>query len=74
MSEHHDDTPGHIHLPEPSAMPILMSLGATLMLVGLVPDSALWRMSIVSIGATIAAVAVWIWVSDAIEEYRNLED
>jgi hypothetical protein len=74
MSEHHENGSSGIHLPEPSAMPILMSLGATLMLVGLVPDSRLWRLSIVSVGATITAVAVWLWVSDAIREYRDLED
>jgi hypothetical protein len=73
MSEQHDNG-SHIHLPGPSAHPVIASLGATLMLVGLVPDSSLWRMTIISIGATILAVSLWIWVSEAIDEYRKLED
>jgi len=73
MSEQHDNG-SHIHLPDPSAQPVIASLGATLMLVGLVPDSSLWRMTIISIGATILAVSVWIWVSEAVDEYRKLED
>jgi hypothetical protein len=44
------------------------------MLVGLVPDSRLWRMTIISLGAVILAIGVWLWVSDAVEEYRNLPD
>jgi len=44
------------------------------MLAGLVPDARLWRMSIISVGATILAIAVWLWVSDAIEEYNDLPD
>jgi hypothetical protein len=71
MSEH-DDNP--YHLPQPSAQPLIASLGAATMLVGLVPDSRLWRMSIISIGAIILAIGVWLWVSDAVEEYRNLPD
>jgi hypothetical protein len=73
MSDH-DDAPQGIHLPKPSAQPLIASLGATLMLVGLIPDSRLWRMTIVSVGATILGVAVWLWVSDAIDEYRRLDD
>ena len=69
MSEH-DDNP--YHLPQPSAQPLIASLGAATMLVGLVPDSRLWRMSIISIGAIILTIGVWLWVSDAVEEYRNL--
>jgi hypothetical protein len=62
------------HLPSPSAQPLIASLGAALMLAGLVPDSRLWRMSIISVGGIILAIGVWLWVSDAIEEYRNLPD
>jgi hypothetical protein len=71
MSEH-DDNP--YHLPQPSSQPLITSLGAAIMLVGLVPDSRLWRMSIISIGAIILTIGVWLWVSDAVEEYRNLPD
>ena len=62
------------HLPEPSAQPIITSLGIALMLAGLVPDSRLWRMSLISLGATILVIGLWLWISDAIEEYRNLPD
>ena len=32
----------------------------------------LWRMAIMSIGFTITAIGIWLWVKDAIDEYRNL--
>ena len=48
MSEH-DDNP--YHLPLPSAQPLIASFGAAMMLVGLVPDARLWRMTIISMGA-----------------------
>ena len=51
MSEH-DDNP--YHLPLPSAQPLIASFGAAMMLVGLVPDSRLWRMTIISTGAIIS--------------------
>jgi hypothetical protein len=44
------------------------------MLVGLVPDSRLWRMTTISMGAIILTIGVWLWVSDAVEEYRDLPD
>ena len=72
MSDPHDDNP--YHLPPPSAHPLITSLGAAMMLVGLVPDSRLWRLTIISAGAAILAIGVWLWVSDAIEEYKNLPD
>jgi hypothetical protein len=71
MSEHDDDP---YPLPLPSAQPLIASFGAALMLVGLVPDSRLWRMTIISMGAIILTIGVWLWVSDAVEEYRSLPD
>jgi hypothetical protein len=62
------------HLPAPSSQPIVTSLGIALMLVGLVPDPRIWRMAIVSLGAMVFLIGVWLWVSDAVEEYRNLPD
>jgi hypothetical protein len=62
------------HLPAPSSQPIVTALGLALMLAGLVPDARLWRMAIVSVGAMVFLIGVWLWVSDAIEEYRNLPD
>jgi hypothetical protein len=72
MSDPRDDNP--YHLPQPSAQPLIASFGAAMMLVGLIPDSRLWRMAIISSGATILAIGVWLWISDAVEEYRNLPD
>jgi hypothetical protein len=72
MSDHDHGNP--FHLPSPSAHPVIASLGAALMLTGLVPDSRLWRMAIISTGATILVIGVWLWISDAMAEYRNLPD
>jgi hypothetical protein len=69
-----DDTHGEFHLPSPSAQPIIASLGVTLMLSGLIPSSVLWRLALLAVGFSIAAIGVWLWVSDAIEEYQNLPD
>jgi hypothetical protein len=65
---------GGFHLPAPSSQPIVTSLGIALMLVGLVPDARIWRMAIVSLGAMVFLIGVWLWVSDAVAEYRNLPD
>ena len=62
------------HLPEPSAQPVIVSLGVSLLLGGLVPDELLWKLTLMSVGATIAAIGLWIWISDAIDEYRKLPD
>ena len=42
------------------------------MLFGFVPDSRLWRLALVSLGAVIALGAGWLWVRDSMNEYRNL--
>jgi hypothetical protein len=65
---------GEFHLPAPSSQPIITALGIALMLAGLVPDARLWRMAMVSLGAMVFLIGLWLWVSDAIEEYRNLPD
>jgi hypothetical protein len=65
---------GGFHLPSPSSHPIVTSLGIALMLVGLVPDARIWRLALISIGSMIFLIGVWLWVSDAVEEYRNLPD
>jgi hypothetical protein len=72
MSEHDQSNP--YHLPLPSSQPIIASIGAALMLVGLVPDARLWRMALISTGAVIVSLALWLWVSDAVAEYRDLPD
>jgi hypothetical protein len=70
MSEHD----GGFHLPSPSSQPLVTSFGIAIMLVGLVPDARLWRMSMISLGAMIFLIGTWLWVSDAVQEYRNLPD
>ena len=72
MSEPQSDNP--FHLPSPSAQPLIVSLGAALMLVGLVPDSRLWRMAIISIGGTAAAIGICCGCRTRLDEYRNLPD
>jgi hypothetical protein len=68
MAEHED-----FHLPEPSALPIATSIGIALVLFGFVPDSRLWRLAMVSLGAIIALGAGWIWFRDSVTEYRGLD-
>ena len=68
----HDSNP--FHLPSPSGLPLLTSLGIALLLAGIIPDELLWRMAIMSVGFTIMVIGVWLWVQDAIDEYRNLPD
>jgi hypothetical protein len=65
---------GEFHLPSPSSQPIVTSLGIALMLVGLIPDARIWRLAIISIGSMIFLIGLWLWISDAVEEYRNLPD
>jgi hypothetical protein len=63
-----------IHLPAPSAQPIITAFGTAMMIIGLVPDSRLLRLAFVSVGFSIALIGLWLWIKDAIEEYRNLPD
>ena len=67
MPEHED-----FHLPQPSLLPLVTSIGIAVMLFGFVPDSRLWRLALVSIGTMIALGAGWLWVRDSMDEYRDL--
>ena len=67
MAEHDD-----FHLPEPSLLPVLTSIGIALMLFGFVPDSRLWRLALVTLGAMLAVGAGWIWLRDSMNEFRDL--
>lgn len=73
-SEPAGDDHGGFHLPEPSAVPIVTCIGVALILAGLVPDSRLWRLAIVSIGVIIAVGGATTWIRDARAEYRKLPD
>ena len=68
------DHGGGIHLPEPSAQPIITALGTALFLAGLVPSTTLWRLVWFSLGAILLILSIYLWVSDAIAEYRDLPD
>jgi hypothetical protein len=70
----HDDAVDGIHLPGPSLIPLVMSIGVALSLAGLVPESRLLRLTIVSLGVTIAIAAGYAWLRDAIREYDHLPD
>jgi hypothetical protein len=68
MAEHDD-----FHLPEPSLLPIVTSIGIALMLFGFVPDSRLWRLALVTLGAILTLGAGWLWLRDSMNEYRELD-
>ena len=38
------------------------------------PDARIWRLALVSLGATITIIFGAQWVRDSIAEYRNLPD
>jgi hypothetical protein len=76
MSEQPQQTPEHhdeVHLPSPSYHPIISSLGVAMILAGLISESFLWRTAIMSIGFTIAALGIWLWVKDAVDDYNSLD-
>ncbi len=74
MADEHGSEGRDFHLPEPSALPFATSIGIALVLFGLVPDARIWRLTLVSIGATIALIFGAQWVRAAVNEYRNLPD
>jgi hypothetical protein len=69
-----DGHTGGFHLPEPTALPFATSVGIALVLAGLVPDARIWRLALVSLGATIAIIFGAQWVRAAIAEYNDLPD
>jgi hypothetical protein len=68
------DHTGGFHLPSPSALPFATSVGIAIVLAGLVPDARIWRLALVSLGATITIIFGAQWVRDAIAEYNDLPD
>jgi hypothetical protein len=74
MADHDGSGARDFHLPAPSALPFATSMGAALVLFGLVPDERIWRLALVSIGVTIAIIFGAQWVRAAIAEYRDLPD
>ena len=45
----------------------------SLVLAGLISESFLWRTAIMSSGFSIAAIGIWLWVKDAVDDYRSLD-
>jgi hypothetical protein len=56
-----------IHLPGPSYLPVLVAVGVTLVLVGLVLTPV-----VLAIGAVIAVVSVVIWIRQTREDIAEL--
>jgi hypothetical protein len=56
-----------VHLPGPSYLPVLVALGVTVMLVGIV---IAWYL--VVIGAVITLVTVFLWIKETREEIGEL--
>jgi Flp pilus assembly protein TadB len=67
----HGDAPPppteEIHLPGPSYLPVLVAVGVTLVLVGLVLTPV-----VLAIGAVIAVVSVVIWIRQTREDIAEL--
>ena len=61
------------HLPSRRRFRWSTSFGVALMLFGFVPDSRLWRLAVVTLGAMITFVAGWLWLRDSMKEYRELD-
>jgi hypothetical protein len=74
MPDPGDHTSGGFHLPEPSALPFATSVGIALVFAGLVPDARIWRLALVSLGATIAIIFGAQWVRAAIAEFNDLPE
>jgi hypothetical protein len=73
-SEEIDETGGRlpqpteeIHLPDPSYLPVLVALGTTLVLVGIV---TLWPVA--AIGGVTVVVAIARWIRQARDEMSHL--
>jgi uncharacterized membrane protein YdjX (TVP38/TMEM64 family) len=58
-----------IHLPGPSAQPIALAVGITLLLLGVV--EGLWYLVA---GAAITVVTLYLWIRGAVAEYRHLPE
>jgi hypothetical protein len=56
-----------VHLPDPSYLPAVLSLGITILLVGIVLNVV-----VVAIGAVIAVYALGRWIQQARAEMREL--
>ncbi|HSL98343.1 MAG TPA: cupredoxin domain-containing protein [Candidatus Deferrimicrobiaceae bacterium] len=61
-------TPEHVHMPGPSASPILVALGAGALFLGLVVGGlALW------IGVAVLIITMLVWGREAVRDYDRLQ-
>jgi hypothetical protein len=58
-----------IHLPGPSAQPIALTFGITFLLVGVVEGT-----TFLVVGAVITIWTLYLWIRDAVREYRHLPE
>ncbi len=59
-----------IHLPGPSAQPLMTAVGTMIALIGLTIETPV----VFIIGATILVVTLYAWIRDAIAEFKALPD
>lgn len=65
-----------IHLPGPSAQPLLVALTTTIMLIGLTsgPKLALGLSVLFWFGLVTLLLVLWLWIRDAREEFKALPE
>jgi hypothetical protein len=56
-----------IHLPGGSLQPIMLTVGITVLLLGLTTTT--W---VILVGALISVLTLVVWIRDAVREYREL--
>jgi hypothetical protein len=59
-----------IHLPGPSAQPLMLALGTTIALLGLTQTNPIFFI----IGITIFVITLFLWIRDAVAEFKALPD
>jgi flagellar biosynthesis component FlhA len=59
-----------IHLPGPSAQPLLVAVTTTIMLLGLTPDSPVYFI----FGLVTLLMVLYAWIRDARREFKALPD
>lgn len=59
-----------IHLPGPSAQPLMLAVGSTIALIGVTKDTPV----IFIIGIAVVLITLFLWIRDAIAEYKATPD
>ncbi len=58
-----------IHLPPPSAVPLVTAIGLSILVVGLIVDWVL-----IAVGGIVLIVSILWWIADAERDYDNLPE